>query len=387
MPTTRSKATASPSKAADAEAPTVHSPLEDSVDPANEKQEASVVASIVTDPEFVDKDDSDPPQAVAVLPRPAMGKTSCLFLRTTPYWKHPTTGEWQFTKEDVPSVLQTIAFEQFGGTNFNKLRWRPKAWKTRDRTATKRWVHRCGYEHSSKCPFVLEEVYSINTQLTYFRCSIVPHKNHTKVKTHLRAVPSQIRAMVSSPSVFKLQPARFISRLQEKGVATMSLTDINKAKRWFRRTKKSASLMHLQDSEAGSYGALAETLEGFKKENISPAEFDDHTVFLVGDYCIESEDLRHYAIFSTNNLLLNAYRQLCTGQDMFIAIDTSYRYTIEGFAVMPLMVASPTMEGRRLAYALVSNEDEAIHTSVLDLLRDEVESVVNEKIQAGVKYI
>ena len=71
------------------------------------------------------------------------------------------------------------------------------------------------------------------------------------------------------------------------------------------------------------------------------------------------------------------------GSDMFLAIDTSYRYTVEGFALMPIFVVLPNQEGHRLAYVLVSNEDEQSHYEALKILKLGVEDVVNCRINEG----
>ena len=71
------------------------------------------------------------------------------------------------------------------------------------------------------------------------------------------------------------------------------------------------------------------------------------------------------------------------GSDMFLAIDTSYRYTVEGFALMPIFVVSPNQEGHRLAYVLVSNKDKQSHYDPLRILKLGVEDVVNHQINEG----
>ena len=68
---------------------------------------------------------------------------------------------------------------------------------------------------------------------------------------------------------------------------------------------------------------------------------------------------------------------------MFLAIDTSYRYTVEGFALMPIFVASPNQSGHRMAYALVSHENQESHKAALDLLKKGVEDIVNHRISEG----
>ena len=93
------------------------------------------------------------------------------------------------------------------------------------------------------------------------------------------------------------------------------------------------------------------------------------------------------AVFSTENLLLNQYRQLQTGQDMFFAVDTLYRYTTEDFALMTIFVVSLDQVGHRVAYALCNKESAAAHEAVFKIIKQGVELVVNDCIFRGDTYI
>ena len=75
---------------------------------------------------------------------------------------------------------------------------------------------------------------------------------------------------------------------------------------------------HLIAGEGGgmTWGNAVSTLEGLKKEKLDP--FDEHTVFLCGNECTCNSDTEHLAAaISTENLLLNAYRQSQCGQGLF----------------------------------------------------------------------
>jgi len=45
---------------------------------------------------------------------------------------------------------------------------------------------------------------------------------------------------------------------------------------------------------------------------------DEDTVYLIGDYVVDSAAKRVMAVLSTENLLLNGYRQKQTGQGMVL---------------------------------------------------------------------
>ena len=113
--------------------------------------------------------------------------------------------------------------------------------------------------------------------------------------------------------------------------------------------------------------------------------FNEHTNYLVGEYCVQG-DIKA-AVFSTENLLLNQYRQMQMGQDMFFAVDTSYRYTTENVALMIVFVVSLNQEGHRVAYAVVNKESAEAHSVVFQIIREGVEFVVNDRISQGHTYV
>jgi hypothetical protein len=121
-------------------------------------------------------------------------------------------------------------------------------------------------------------------------------------------------------------------------------------------------------------------LENTKKCNL-PA-FNEHTAYLLGDeyYC---EGVNKFAVFSTENMLLNAYRQSCYGQDMLLSVDTSYRYTNEDFALLPVFNVSPDQTGHRIAYALLNKESAVAHEVAFRIIKAEVEKVVAARRNAG----
>ena len=78
---------------------------------------------------------------------------------------------------------------------------------------------------------------------------------------------------------------------------------------------------------ANNWGGIAAVLELYKKENIF--NFTQHSMYLLGIDC-RPEDDSLAAVLTTENLLLNAYRQQFWGNPIFFAADASYRLTQEG---------------------------------------------------------
>jgi hypothetical protein len=92
-----------------------------------------------------------------------------------------------------------------------------------------------------------------------------------------------------------------------------------------------------------SWDAVTETVGGKSRQNISSAlsteKFTDHTPYVVGTYEIDPKKRRVVVVISTENLLLNAYRQTLYGQDFAFNVDASYRYTAsQHYGLLPIIV-------------------------------------------------
>ena len=118
------------------------------------------------------------------------------------------------------------------------------------------------------------------------------------------------------------------------------------------------------------------------------ATFDRHTVYLVGDeYKFDHKEDRIAAVLSTENLLLNGYRQQFFGQPVFICVDTTYRIIVEGHGLMPIGTVSIDQTLHIIGYAVVSKEDKVAHEWVFRALKTELERIVNDRVKRGDTYI
>jgi hypothetical protein len=148
-----------------------------------------------------------------------------------------------------------------------------------------------------------------------------------------------------------------------------------------------------------SRDATAFTLEKHLYEiEVRQHDFCGDTAYLLKDstgrdYILDpgrpDEDARAIAVFSTEELLLNLYRlSACFGQDLVFQIDASYRYTTERkLGYIPISVASLTQTGRHAAYVIMTKEDSAAHTFIIDAVKTALEAVVNRRIARGDKYV
>lgn len=157
------------------------------------------------------------------------------------------------------------------------------------------------------------------------------HLNHDV--SHFKSQPPKQAHMsvVQSPShLLNSGPTNLMQKAALKGVA-LPMHHQRKTKRKLEALKKKARNVHLPEGSDGrSWGDLVITIEALKRANIDAADWSPHEIYLLGDQYISDSTERHFiAAVSSEELLLNAYRQMCTGQDLTFAVDTSYRYTKE----------------------------------------------------------
>lgn len=194
-----------------------------------------------------------------------------------------------------------------------------------------------------------------------------------------------ICAALSSPSKLRSKTGQLVKRkIADQGIVLDVRSQRNLTRRVLNR-KKIAKREELGGADPRTYGGLIGCIQLFKKSSILRFDaFTHNTVYLCGDeYVVDEASGRVAIVLSTENLLLNAYRQQCTGQGVVIAMDTSYRYMNEGYGVLPIKVVDFSQTGHTVAYAIVSYEDEEAQTQVLRMLKKEVESVVRSRFQKG----
>jgi hypothetical protein len=93
------------------------------------------------------------------------------------------------------------------------------------------------------------------------------------------------------------------------------------------------------------------------------------------------------AVLSTEELVLNACQQQCTSQELALAVDTSYRLVSDNgkFGLLPVKVVNFAQEARVVAYTICSKENEGAHDFVFEVLKEEVERVVHDRVRKGKK--
>ena len=110
-------------------------------------------------------------------------------------------------------------------------------------------------------------------------------------------------------------------------------------------------------------------------------EFGAHTAYVVGETVIDSEQQRITTTYSTENLLLNAYRQSRYSFPQIVQVDCTSRLVLEGHSCMLFGCVDAGQHFHPIGYGVCGNEDLASHMTVFRNLKNEVERVVAQCIE------
>ena len=114
------------------------------------------------------------------------------------------------------------------------------------------------------------------------------------------------------------------------------------------------------------------------------AQYSEHTVFVLDGYKVSTSDSDPptqtiIVAISTENLLLNAWRQSLMGVPTYLAQDTTYRVIVEGFGVVPVGTVSPTQYFHPIAWAVTRQENDEHLKWIMQMVQTAVEAIVQEK--------
>ena len=152
------------------------------------------------------------------------------------------------------------------------------------------------------------------------------------------------------------------------------------------RKKKRSSTKHavVPMSESGRFAGVQNFVEQKTKEAVTAAcggKLGLHSVYVCGEPWIDASTQTVSIAFSSQNLLLNAYRQAQCGLPSILQVDTTYRLVLEGHNNMLFGTVDAAQHFHVVGYGVCSSEDTAAHAHVMKCLRNELESIVEEHRQ------
>jgi len=327
-----------------------------------------------------------PPRAPAEQPPPVKvrKKREVVFPNGAPPWADSTGKTVFHGTDEKEGGMWELAQAEFQGAPSNKVFWVSQNVTHRKKENSNVQVHRCAFHYQCGCPYQIRTITDIRTDNTSIYKGIVPHSDHS-INNYKSQPPKQVvTSVVQSPShILNSGPTVLMRKAAMRGLNLPEEMQ-TKTVRKLERLKRQVRNQHLdKDSDGRAWGDLITTIDSFKCSSlVEKNEWSPYAVYLLGDAYESNSDTRRFiAAVASEEQLLNAYRQMCTGQDLTFAIDTSYRYTKEKSGLMPIKAISFNQTGHIIAYGIVSNEDDSAHAFILGQVKKEVERVVAERVR------
>jgi len=291
----------------------------------------------------------------------------------------------------LDAYIARVGREKAPGRGFTGESWRPQK-----KTSTTVRNFRCLFKGCNGC---LRAIRDLDTDLVDVYESTADgatHNSHIEGSSCTSGVPGELRALLT-PNKLAMEPKAIrrylrgenLRRTLTNGTLVCSLIDGPSAEA--RKMRKALTGLHKRFLEAqrnkvmpegagGRFGGLSSVLECLEREFlIAHGTFNEHSVHVLGTPLVVPETRRVTFSLSTENLLLNAYRQTQYGLPPFICVDTTHRLMIEGFCCMLIGTMSITQHFHTIAYAVCSHEDADAHEYVFRQVFAAIDAVVADR--------
>ena len=233
-------------------------------------------------------------------------------------WRNQMGKSFFQSNKEVEDALLELGCDEFQMNGVNGLNWKRLPKTISNKGKTERFVCCCHYKNESNCPFVVRVSKDVDTGWTQLFIGNRKHSDHTKFLLK-RGVPSVLKAaMITSPTSLATKGATTTVRstLFKKKLDLPAVAQ-KKAARAVIRARKKYLERKIPGQDANTYEGLAAMIRLYRRHELEQSgEFNKNSLFVCGDdYICDSADgkERVAVLFSSENLLLNAYRQTSTG--------------------------------------------------------------------------
>ena len=152
----------------------------------------------------------------------------------------------------------------------------------------------------------------------------VPHADHT-LSQKTRGLAKHVKLMIASPSKQGKSAYQLVKGLRDE-VGAISKEERRQIVDYSYRNKQKLQDALVPREQRHAFGGMA-VLAGQKTRAALEAsgEFGIHTAYIVGQPVIDSVKERLTLAYSTENLLLNAFRQSQFGLPQIVQVDCTHR--------------------------------------------------------------
>ena len=130
----------------------------------------------------------------------------------------------------------------------------------------------------------------------------------------------------------------------------------------------------------GTIGGIEEFIAQKTRSALeSSGTFGIHSVYVCGEPIIDSKTNNVSIAYSSENLLLNAYRQSLSPVQDLVQVDTTHRLVLEGHNNLLLGCVDAAQNFHVIGYGICAREDHVAHAHVTSCLKEEMEKVVSQR--------
>ena len=161
----------------------------------------------------------------------------------------------------------------------------------------------------------------------------IPHADHTQ-NHKKKGLSKFMKASTTSPSKAGLTGGNVLRRMRDEHGA---VTDQERRQiQGVLKRKKTADRCAVVPKDLqGSFGGLQMWADHNSRKNLTErGEFGIHTTYVCGTLQIDAAKNTINMAYSTENLLLNAYRQGQHGMPSIVHVDCTHRVVVDGHACM-----------------------------------------------------
>ncbi len=145
--------------------------------------------------------------------------------------------------------------------------------------------------------------------------------------------------------------------------------------------------MGISPGMSGTYGGLAQILDLFHLGRLlTEGQWDEFKPYLLGDPVMDSSSRRFTAVMSSEEHLLNAYRNERAGQKPWVSCDCTYRVARdEQTGFMIIGTGDLGQHFHLISLAVTNREDTESHLHVVQQTRDAVEAAVRSRARRNLR--
>ena len=251
-------------------------------------------------------------------------------------------GQWDVILEDVDEAEITARLKLIGEIELEGIsEWSPTVWAPKqgfNKYGFRRQIYRCPFRGTANasCKYQLRVSQNEEGRFTLER-SREPHADH-RINNRKRGLSKLLRAKATSASKKNLTASTLAMELRKDvgAVSEKELLQLQGALKYERKRKRG---QNIANDLRTTFGGVQHWVDRHTKEALQERnEFGIHTMYVCGKPQIKSDapgaEVINIAV-STENLLLNAYRQEQYGVPSILQIiDCTHRVVLEGHVCM-----------------------------------------------------